>query len=74
MRVKPMISISSLSSFIDRLRWYCENPEHVKPTIVREEAFHVSDLGTQLKPYIERWIHDEKYRTCSECGQVSVAK
>lgn len=60
--------------FIDRLRWYCENAAHGKPTVIREEVFHVSDLGTQLKPYIERWMNDETYRTCAECGRVSDSK
>jgi 3-hydroxyanthranilate 3,4-dioxygenase len=60
----------TISLFADRLRWYCENAAHAEPTIVREEIFHVTDLGTQLKPYIERWKEDEEYRRCSECGQV----
>lgn len=37
----------------DRLRWYCQSPEHKKPTIIREVSFHCEDLGSQLKPLIQ---------------------
>ena len=59
---------------LDRLRWYCSNPVHTQPTIIREESFHVTDLGTQLKPVIERWINDENIRKCHHCGVVASAK
>jgi 3-hydroxyanthranilate 3,4-dioxygenase len=37
----------------DRLRWFCPNTEaHSEPHLVREVAFHCTDLGTQLKPFI----------------------
>ena len=55
---------------LDRLRWYCDNAVHETATVVREEEFHVYDLGSQLKGYIERWQVDEEYRRCSGCGQV----
>ena len=29
---------------LDRLRWYCKNPEHADPTIIYEESMHVTDL------------------------------
>ncbi|KAK2467924.1 hypothetical protein APHAL10511_000219 [Amanita phalloides] len=35
---------------LDRLRWYCKSGAHADPTIVHEATFHVTDLGTQLKP------------------------
>ncbi|KAF8960667.1 3-hydroxyanthranilic acid dioxygenase [Flammula alnicola] len=58
----------------DRLRWYCSNSVHVEPTIIREESFHVTDLGTQLKPVIEQWMNDENSRKCPHCGAVADAK
>ena len=59
---------------LDRLRWYCSSPSHEEPTIIREDSFHVTDLGTQLKPVIERWMNDANIRTCKICGTVSDAK
>lgn len=58
----------------DRLRWYCKQPTHSKPTIIREEKLHVTDLGTQLKPIIQNWMAHEDLRKCSECGAVAEAK
>ncbi|KAI0262616.1 3-hydroxyanthranilic acid dioxygenase [Gloeopeniophorella convolvens] len=66
-RVRP-------ESATDRLRWYCRAPAHETPTIIREESFHVTDLGTQLKPLIEHWMADEESRRCSACGTVADAK
>ncbi|KAF8514980.1 3-hydroxyanthranilic acid dioxygenase [Gautieria morchelliformis] len=59
---------------IDRLRWYCRSNTHSKPTIIREDAFHCTDLGTQLKPFITKWITDPGVRKCPECGEVADAK
>ncbi|KAF8884142.1 3-hydroxyanthranilic acid dioxygenase [Infundibulicybe gibba] len=61
-RVRPKGSI-------DRLRWYC--PHHAEPTIIHEDSFHVTDLGTQLKPVIENWMKDESIRRCTLCGVVA---
>ncbi|THG99130.1 hypothetical protein EW026_g3161 [Hermanssonia centrifuga] len=58
----------------DRLRWYCKSASHAKPTIIREESFHVTDLGSQLKPIIENWMAHEESRKCKECGTVAPAK
>ncbi|PAV17684.1 3-hydroxyanthranilic acid dioxygenase [Pyrrhoderma noxium] len=66
-RVRPAESI-------DRLRWYCRSGAHDKPTIIREEAFHVTDLGTQLKPLIRAWQSDESLRKCASCGAVAEPK
>jgi len=38
---------------IDRLRWYCPSEIHKEPFVIREESFHCTDLGTQLKPLIQ---------------------
>lgn len=65
-RVRPEDSL-------DRLRWYCEKGNHEKPTVIREEVFHCTDLGTQLKPLINGWIENESYRKCPECGTVADA-
>ncbi|KAK0495464.1 3-hydroxyanthranilic acid dioxygenase [Armillaria luteobubalina] len=59
---------------LDRLRWYCEKGEHEAPTVIYEEAFHVTDLGTQLKPVIEKWMGSEDIRRCRACGVVADAK
>lgn len=58
----------------DRLRWYCRSDVHTEPTIIREEVFHVYDLGTQLKPLINNWMTNEDIRKCSYCGEVAAAK
>lgn len=59
---------------IDRLRWYCKSSVHTKPTIIREESLHVTDLGSQLKPIIQKWMTIEDLRKCTECGTVAEAK
>jgi 3-hydroxyanthranilate 3,4-dioxygenase len=58
----------------DRLRWYCKSGAHATPTVIREEAFHCEDLGTQLKPLIQAWMADPDLRRCKECGTVAEAK
>ncbi|KIJ64069.1 hypothetical protein HYDPIDRAFT_91058 [Hydnomerulius pinastri MD-312] len=60
--------------YVDSLQWYCREPVHTKPTIIHKETFHVTDLGTQLKPVIQRWMNSEELRTCKECGKVAAAK
>ncbi|KAI9144223.1 putative BNA1-3-hydroxyanthranilic acid dioxygenase [Paraphysoderma sedebokerense] len=55
---------------IDRLRWYCEKCQE----IVYEESFHCTDLGTQLKPVIEKFANTEELRKCKKCGFMNVAK
>ena len=52
---------------LDRLRWYCEQCKKV----VYEEAFHCTDLGSQLKPVIEKYFADDALRTCSYCKHVN---
>jgi 3-hydroxyanthranilate 3,4-dioxygenase len=66
-RVRP-------ESATDRLRWYCRSNAHDKPTPIREESLHVTDLGSQLKPIIRRWIENEDLRRCPACGEVAPAK
>lgn len=72
-RVRP-------SESIDRLRWYCKNPSHITSdnpsggVIIREEAFHVTDLGTQLKPLINNWMSNESIRKCASCGTIADPK
>lgn len=58
----------------DSLQWYCRDPSHTKPTIIHKETFHVTDLGTQLKPVIQRWMSAEELRKCKECGNVAPAR
>ncbi|KIM72849.1 hypothetical protein PILCRDRAFT_829559 [Piloderma croceum F 1598] len=59
---------------IDRIRWYCPSKIHSQPLIVHEESTHITDLGTQLKPIIQKWMENEGLRTCKECGEVAPPK
>ncbi|KXT15242.1 hypothetical protein AC579_1363 [Pseudocercospora musae] len=59
---------------LDRLRWYCSKGDHPRPTIIREDMFHCTDLGTQLKPLIEFWMNNEEARRCPSCGNVEDSK
>lgn len=59
---------------LDRLRWYCSKGGHEHPTLIKEEVFHCTDLGTQLKPLIERWMREPDSRRCRVCGNVEDAK
>ena len=72
-RVRLLLRILMVTTS-DRLRWYCKSGKHEKPTIIREDAFHCTDLGTQLKPVIQNWINNESIRKCSECGTVAEPK
>ena len=47
----------------DHLRWYCEGCG----SVLHDESFHCTDLGTQLKPIIERFHASEELRTCRKC-------
>lgn len=51
----------------DRLRWYCHNCKH----IVYEEAFHCTDLGTQIKEAVNGFKNDDEKRKCSNCGELA---
>ena len=60
--------ISSLT--LDRLRWYCDNCGE----IVHEAAFHLTDLGTQIKEAVENFAASEELRTCKKCGTIAKTK
>jgi 3-hydroxyanthranilate 3,4-dioxygenase len=64
--VGMVVERSRASSERDHLRWYCESCGE----ILYDESFHCTDLGTQLKPVIERFHEDESLRTCKKCGAV----
>ena len=53
----------------DRMRWYCEKCQ----AIVFEEGFHCTDLGSQLKPVIEKYNSHPELRTCAKCHHVNKA-
>ena len=62
------------SENVDRLRWYCREETTScghKPTMIREDSFHVTVLGTQLYPFIRNWIENELVRKCPACGTVA---
>ena len=50
---------------LDRLRWYCDSCRHV----VYEDSFHCTDLGTQIKDAVHRFVADETLRRCRQCGE-----
>ena len=52
---------------LDRFRWYCDHCGEV----LHEATMHVRDLGTELKPALEKVTRDETLRTCGRCGAVS---
>ena len=51
---------------LDHLRWYCEGCGEV----LHDASFQLEDLGSQLKPIIEDFYHNEPLRTCKKCGAV----
>lgn len=62
---------SNLLLCLDSVRWYCQKGNHPKPTLVQEERLHIADMGTQLKPVIQKWRENEEYRRCKECGNIA---
>lgn len=52
---------------IDRLRWYCERCT----MIVHEEAFHCSNINTDLSDLIQKYAQCENLRTCKSCALVN---
>lgn len=54
---------------LDHLRWYCESCGEV----LHDASFELEDLGSQLKPIIERFYAEESLRTCAACGTVMQA-
>ncbi|KAI0843817.1 3-hydroxyanthranilic acid dioxygenase [Daldinia vernicosa] len=52
---------------IDRMRWYCQKCGE----IVHEAAFHCTDLGTQIKAAIEKFMSSEETRKCGKCGEIA---
>jgi len=48
----------------DRLRWYCQDCK----SIVNEEAFHCTDLGTRIKEAVNGFKCSNEKRKCKNCG------
>ncbi|OAA78178.1 3-hydroxyanthranilate 3,4-dioxygenase [Akanthomyces lecanii RCEF 1005] len=54
---------------LDRMRWYCTTcPGAV---VVHEAAFHVTNLGTQIKEGVEAFRSDDDKRRCKQCGELA---
>lgn len=51
----------------DKLRWYCHNCG----SIVNEESFHCTDLGTQIKEAVNGFKTSAEKRTCKTCGETA---
>ena len=51
----------------DRLRWYCQKCR----SIVYEDAFHCTDLGTQIKEAVNGFKNDDEKRKCGNCGELA---
>lgn len=66
---RGMICMSGVLT-LDCLRWYCDNCGE----IVHEDAFHLTDLGTQIKAAVERFAASEELRTCKKCGTLAKTK
>ena len=60
----------SAANGVDRLRWYCGSCR----AIVYEDAFHCTDLGTQIKEAVDKFSASEELRTCKKCGTVAKTK
>ncbi|KAH8840870.1 3-hydroxyanthranilic acid dioxygenase [Pyricularia oryzae] len=56
---------------IDRMRWYCQNPDCTPGQVVHEASFHCTDLGTQIKAGVESFKTDESLRKCGKCGELA---
>jgi len=54
---------------LDRLRWYCGNAECRE--LVDEQAFHCTDLGTQIKEAVNGFRDSEERRRCRKCGTMA---
>jgi 3-hydroxyanthranilate 3,4-dioxygenase len=54
---------------LDRLRWYCTNCK----SVVDEQAFHCTDLGTQIKEAVNGFKGSEERRKCGRCGMMAEA-
>ena len=52
---------------LDKLRWYCAKCKE----IVYEDAFHCTNLGTQIKDAVNKFKDSEELRTCGACGDVA---
>jgi 3-hydroxyanthranilate 3,4-dioxygenase len=50
----------------DHMRWYCKHCG----AVVHDAEFHLTDLGKQLKPIIDRFQGSEELRTCKSCHTV----
>ena len=50
---------------LDRFLWICDRCHHK----LYEEAFHLTDIVTQLAPVFERFYSDSTHTTCKGCGQ-----
>ena len=54
----------------DSLSWFCQGCR----LLLYTESFYCTDLGTQLKPVIEKFEQNQEFRTCKNCGLVNTTK
>jgi len=61
-----VIELKGKNDEIDRLRWYCENCNHM----LHQEEFNLSNIVTELPPIFEKFYSSKELRTCDKCNTV----
>ncbi|MET0493357.1 MAG: 3-hydroxyanthranilate 3,4-dioxygenase [Actinoplanes sp.] len=55
---------------LEKFQWYCENCD----ALVHEVELQVTDIVEDLPPVFTAFYHDEKARTCADCGALHRGK
>lgn len=58
------------------MRWLCPNTAAHGDELVQilQVQFYCSDLDTQLKPHLDKWMAEPEIRKCPKCGEIAAAK
>jgi 3-hydroxyanthranilate 3,4-dioxygenase len=58
------------------MRWLCPNKaaHGDELVIIQNVTFHCSDLDTQLKPHLDKWMAEDEWRRCPKCNEIAPAK